>query len=400
MPGMGGFHSTKNLEEKIDRLSNRIENNESNNPRDIIIQTEENLKDIIDKIMTETNGSDWDKDPNLAFGKRKREELEKRLADKKEKFPTQEFSDRLLDHATILDLKLIVEKNEDNKEFKKIFTSIPRNIELLGVLGEHRILMMHHEKEVKEFQKHLVLGLCGYFGDLIENYQTGISKKVTQWNFQIYLKEDEQIGVEKAQQKVKEDAEKILTAITQKINSQSEVIVEPDKDYTFDINNSKVDVSFSNYSRGSGKEGQFFQRMNVVIQSDDYEMLKELNGEIGMKCWLAEWILPNMAMDTLHVIQSIREQRGKSGSGSKVYQSIENYSESVEFTIIDTDDCRIWATLQGGTQIPTMIRLRFISGDNKFTNIFDAFTPDIILKIIRGEMSPVQVKKIVEKSCN
>ena len=33
MPGMSAFHSTKNLEEKIDRLSNKIDNNESNNPR-------------------------------------------------------------------------------------------------------------------------------------------------------------------------------------------------------------------------------------------------------------------------------------------------------------------------------------------------------------------------------
>ena len=392
-------HNTKNLEEKIDRLSSKIDNNKMITPRDKLIETEEKLKDAIDKIMTQSNSSDWDKDPDIAFGRQKREKIENRLADKRKKFPTQEFSDRLLDHATILDLQIIVEKNKDNEELKKLFPAIQRNIELLGVLGEHRVLIMHHEKEVKEFHKQLVLGLCGYFDNLIENYQTGISRKAILWNFQIYLKEDESIGIEQAKQKVKEKAEKILATIIQKTNKQDQLIVEPNREYFFDVNDSKVGVHFSSYSTGGGKDGHSFQRMNVTIKSDNYEMLKQLNKDIGVKSWLAEWILPNTAMDALHVIQSIKKLRGKSDSGATVYEGNVRLSESMDFTIINTNDFKIWATLQGGPDIQTTIQLRFISGENEFTNVFDSFTPDNILKIIRGEMSPVQIQEIVKKAC-
>ena len=120
MPLVGTFSSTGNLEKKIDDLANKIKSNESINPRDKIIQTEEKLKDLIDKILTKSKGTNWDKDPNLAFGRQKREVIEKRIADKREKFPTQQFSDRLLDHATILDLKLIVEKNKDEEALNKL----------------------------------------------------------------------------------------------------------------------------------------------------------------------------------------------------------------------------------------------------------------------------------------
>lgn len=401
MPLMGSFSSTTNLEKKIDDLANKIKNNEAVNPRDKIIQTEEKLKEIIDKILTKSKGSDWDHDPNLAFGRRKREEIEKRIADKREKFPTQQFSNRLLDHATILDLKLIVEKNKDEEELNKLFPSVIRGMELLGILGEHRNLILHHEKEIKDFQKHLVLGISGYFNDIIENYQTGISKKVIQWSFEIYLKQDESIGIQQAKQKVIEVAQKIGSTIANKTETQEKITVEPNQKYIFSIKNSQVEVGFSNFTRGSGNtDEQFFQRMNVTIQTKDYELLKHLTKDIGMKYWLAKWILPSNAMDTLHIIQSIKSLSGKSRSGMTVHQGNVRLHESIERTIIDTDSLKIWATLGGGPDIPTTIQIRFIDGDNKFVNVFDNFNPDMILKIMYGELSPAQIQEITTKACS
>lgn len=401
MPLMGTFSSTGNLEKKIDDLTNKIKSNESANPRDKIIQTEEKLKDLIDKILTKSKGTNWDKDPNLAFGRQKREEIEKRIADKREKFPTQQFSDRLLDHATMLDLKLIVEKNKDEEELNKLFPSITRGIELLGILGEHRNLILHHEKEIKDFQKYLVLGISGHFDDLIANYQTGISKKVTQWGFEIYLKEDEIIGIEQAKQKVIEIAQKIGSIIANKTVPQENITVGSDQQYIFTIKNSKVDVGFSNFTRESGDtELQFFQRMNVSIQTKDYELLKQLAKDIGMKYWFAKWILPSNAMDTLHIIQSIKNLTGRSGSGITVHQGNIRLHETIESTILDTASLKIWATLGGGADIPTTIQLRFIDGNNRFVNVFDNFNPDLILKILYGEMSPNQIQEIATKACS
>lgn len=401
MPLMGSFSSTRNLEKKIDDLANKIKSNESANPRDKIIQTEEKLKEIIDKILTKSKGSGWDKDPDLAFGRQKREEIAKRIADKREKFPSQKFSDRLLDHVTILDLKLIVEKNKDEEELNKLFPSIKRGIELLGILGEHRNLIFHHEKEVKDFQKHLVSGVSGYFDDLIENYETGISKKVNQWSFEIYLKEDERIDTQKAKQKVLEVAQTIGLTIANKVDTPEKITVEPNQKYIFLVKNSRVEVGFSNFTRGSGNtDGQFFQRMNVVIQTEDFELLKQLIKDIGMKYWLAKWVLRNNAMDTLHIIQSIKNLTGKSGSGLNVHKGNVRLHESIERTIIDTDSLKIWATLGGGPDIPTTIQIRFIDGDNKFVNVFDNFNPDMILKIMYGELSPAQIQEITTKACS
>ena len=401
MPLMGSFSSTGNLEKKIDDLVNKIKSNESANPRDKIIQTEEKLKEVIDKILTKSRGTDWDQDPNLAFGRQKRAEIEKRIADKRVKFPTQQFSDRLLDHATILDLKLIVEKNKDEEELNKLFPSVIRGMELLGILGEHRNLILHHEKEIKDFQKHLVLGISGYFDDIIENYQTGISKKVIQWSFEIYLKQDESIGIQQAKQKVIEVAQKIGSTIANKTETQEKITVEPNQKYIFSIKNSQVEVGFSNFTRGSGNtDEQFFQRMNVTIQTKDYELLKHLTEDIGMKYWLAKWVLPSNAMDTLHIIPSIKSLSGKSRSGMTVHQGNVRLHESIERTIIDTDSLKIWATLGGGTDIPTTIQLRFIDGNNRFVNVFDNFSPDMILKILYGEMSPVQIQEIATKACS
>ncbi len=401
MPLVGTFSSTANLEKKIDDLANIIKNNETGNPRDNLIQTEEKLKDIIDKILTKSKGVDWDKDSDLAFGRQKREEIEKRIADKREKFPSQNFSDRLLDHATILDLKLIVEKNKDDEELNKLFPSIKRGIELLGILGEHRNLIFHHEKEVKDFQKHLVLGVSGYFDDLIENYETGISKKVNQWSFEIYLKEDEKIGTQKAKQKVLQVAQTIGSTIADKVDTPEKITVEPNQKYIFSIKNSRVEVGFSNFTRGSGNtDGQFFQRMNITIQTKDFELLKQLIKDIGMKYWLAKWVLPSNAMDALHIIQSIKSLTGKSSSGVTVHQGNVRLHESIERTIIDTSSLKIWATLGGGPDIPTTIQIRFIDGNNRFVNVFDNFSPDMILKIMYGELSPAQIREIVTKACS
>ncbi len=51
MPLVGTFSSTGNLEKKIDDLANKIKSNESANPRDKIIQTEEKLKRKIELLL-------------------------------------------------------------------------------------------------------------------------------------------------------------------------------------------------------------------------------------------------------------------------------------------------------------------------------------------------------------
>jgi len=261
-------------------------------------------------------------------------------------------------------------------------------------------LILHHEKEVKTFQKLLVSGLCGYFIDLINNYETGISRNVTKWGFEIYLKEGEESGVESAQTKILENAQKIFDKISAHMKNEKTISIETNQNYFLKNKGMEIAISFGNFSKGSTSiEGQFNQRLTVTIFSDDYELIKSISNIVGIKYWLVEWVLLDPSIDILNLIQSIKETTGKNYSGST--GSIDGVitSKSIECTIIDAHSLKIWATLSGGINTPTSFRMRAISGDNVFENIFDYFNPDIILKIFYEELSQKEIKRIVFKSC-
>ena len=390
----------ENVEQKLDELSKKIESNEIKNPRDELIETEEKLKEVIDKILSRVKRTDWEKDPDLGFGVEKYKKIEKRIQDKRTNFPTQKFSDRLLDHATILDLKTVVEKNKDVEELKKLFPPIKRNIELLSILGENRNLILHHEKEVKNFQKLLVSGICGYFVDLINNHETGISRNVVKCGFEIYLKKDETEGIETAQKKILEEAQQIFNKTSFHLSNQTDSNIEPKTEYVLKKDDKEIKISFSNFTRGStAEEGKFVQRLNVSIFSNNYELIKQLSKYLEVNYWLAEWVLLDTSIDALSLIHSIKESTGKRYSGSRGLVDGTLTSESIEGTIIDTNSIKIWSTITGGINIPTVFRIRELSGDNKFKNVFECFNPDIILKNFYGELRPIEMGAIVSKAC-
>ena len=197
-----------------------------------------------------------------------------------------------------------------------------------------------------------------------------------------------------------EEAQKIFNKITIHLRNQNNSHIEPKTKYVLKKDDKEIKISFSNFTRGStAEENKFVQRLNVSIFSSDYKLIKQISEYLEMNYWLVEWVLPDTAIDALSLIQSIRESTNKRYSGSQGRIDGTLTSESIEGTIIDTNSIKIWATISGGINIPTTFRIRELSGDNKFKNVFEFFNPDIILKNFYGEIRPIEMNMIVSKAC-
>ena len=114
---------------------------EKTNLRELIIKTEEDLRDLVSSVLSREYGSSWGNDPAKGWSKNKKQELEHRLKLRQEEFRTKSISTRLIDYCYILDLKELIKKNE--RIFKIIFHDWNRMMTFFDELGKFRNPPMH-----------------------------------------------------------------------------------------------------------------------------------------------------------------------------------------------------------------------------------------------------------------
>ena len=144
--------------------------------RELIIKTEENLRDLVYSVLTREYGMKWELDPQLGWSNDKRKTLERRLEGRRKEFPTKKNPFRLIDYCYILDLKQLITKND--KHFKVIFSDLKKYFLFFDELGKHRDPIMHGTNVLEEHEKDLCRGICGEFNAVIGRWRNGYARKI------------------------------------------------------------------------------------------------------------------------------------------------------------------------------------------------------------------------------
>ena len=140
--------------------------------RNFIINAEEELRNLIDKIMSGTHGVMWEQ-TSVGFSSERKEHLEKIKDDEKTK--NKLTYENLIYYCYITDLKEIVIKNWEG--FKSIFKDKRKTEILLNYLINYRNPCMHG-RGLKVHKYHLCIGVCGELLTIISEWKEGYKEKI------------------------------------------------------------------------------------------------------------------------------------------------------------------------------------------------------------------------------
>lgn len=370
----------------------------SDDVREIIVKTEDDLRDLIDSILTRKHGTGWEDISQIGWSNTKKADLEGVKKSRMEKFPDKTHSNRLLDYSYIHHLIYLIAKNKEL--FKPVFSNIDRTLQLMDILAENRNLLMHSEIDVEEHQKYLCLGICGLLNQNYEKWKKGYRSKAEKWSCDMRVYQQKSTLQVNAEKLMDDDIQKIVEVIKNKVNGTvSENIKNDVKNIIISHNHNTTEIVIGKLTVGNFSSYGEYWIKNISIHTDDFDFIDEFLRENNVKYWTFSWhILEGLdAITTIENIERIRSMRhpGSQGfvDGKLVGKGIEQYFENNENRIVR-------ANIMGGVGVPTTITLVSdkIPPDGGFTNVHNVFSPDEILTIMYGERTPNHVRKLIDNS--
>lgn len=370
----------------------------SEDVREIIVKTEDELRDLIDSILTRKHGTGWEDISQIGWSNTKRADLEGVKKSRMEKFPDKTHSNRLLDYGYIHHFIYLIAKNKDL--FKPIFSNIDRTLQLMGILAENRNILMHSKIDVEEHQKYLCLGICGLLNQNYEKWKKGYRSKAKKWSCDIRASQQKSTLQVDAEKLIDESIQKIVEVIKNKVNGTVSENVENDiTKIIIRHNQNTTKIGIGKLAVGNfSSHGEYWIK-NISIHTDDFDLIDEFLRENNIKYWTFGWHIPD-GLDAITAIENIESIRKMKHSGSQSFvdgklvgKGIQHYFENNENRIVRVD-------IMGGIGVPTTITLVSdkIPPDGGFTNAHNVFSPDEILTIMYGERTPNHVRKLIDNS--
>lgn len=364
------------------------------NTKDCILETEERLRRHIDAVLRREYGLAWEDDPNIAWNKNKKMELENRRNERKIKFPYEEHSTRLLDYSYIYDLKGIVSKNQNL--FKRIFSQWNDTMAMFDILGKLRNKVMHPGNQIMKHQHYLCLGICGEFLLAIEHWKKGYSRRIRSYFCDFRFEELEGTDSEGAKVRSFQNAEEWLRSIKDK--SIREVEIEQDSSYgqfyKIYLREGEVKISSSRNSRQSYRLGHT-QSANMHLISESISAINRILVEEHHPCWTFSWTLSGEldVSSLVSIIEETQDRKPSSSSGDSTKITHASYYIGVD------NGNRIRADVSAGISETSNITLVYDDGEPNlgFTNVH-AFCPDIILSILYGEIPKKEFNELIKNA--
>ena len=370
------------------------------NTKECIIETEQNLRDLISTVLTAKYGSEWDS-TSYGFSESERAELEHRRHDEQKKFTHQPFSDRLLDYSDILHLKSLIEKNWQH--FSRVFLSKDNTMAIFDMLQKLRNPVMHGRPGLLLHQYHLCLGICGELLLAVENWRQGYTHAVKSYTcdlrFSVY---PEGVDEEAAQAQAKDLAHRWLETVSNKLAVKPEVKSSDDlrKEWLLRLSGGHLKISMAwNYR---GYDGHHFRSADIKLRTSSPTVIDQVLTEGRYPYRTLFWVLSD-DFDVSIIASHIREMTGQipSSSGGVQIGLGRPVLTSADFRIGAFDDANIRVALsRGEPNIGATVGLVYDGKPNKgFFHAHKVFSVDIILSILYGKLAPEKVYQHVKDSC-
>jgi len=339
-------------------------------------------------VMVREYGVEWELDTQKSWKGEKITQLKNRMKDRQKEFPTKQVSNRLIDFSYIMDLKTVITKNE--KIFKPIFQPWDELMGLFDILGKYRDPQMHSTTALKDYEKKLCEGICGRFNEIVEHWLKGYLRKTLTYSCDFIFDVLEGDDADTAKKNALEQANSWLENIKQQslgvvgkedIPGRGEALVIKFKEGIAKLTIPKT--TRQSYHDGYAQSG----RIHVVCEK--FDVLEKIISVGNRKYWCLTWIVDGLNVSK--VVSTVFELEGKTPPTSE--GSFQRY-------IISDGNLRIRVDLQQGQSNLTTINLVFDGGEigKGFFKAHEIFSPDKILSILYHEVSPIEIRKMVEES--
>jgi hypothetical protein len=353
--------------------------------KDAISDIEKNLRKFVNSVLERKYGN-WEDNTNIGWSKGKKEELEGRRRITKEKSPNQNLSSKLLDYSYILDLKYLVDKNR--KHFEEYIPNWNETSCILDLLSKYRNTVFHREGDVLPHQHHFCLGLCGELNLLIN--RSKYSRYII--SYSCYFRFDELQGqdAERAKKVCKGKSEAWLRAITNKLEVSAQI--EPADNLSISLKEGKISLSSLGVSR-TFIGGEYNWSSNVRLTSTSIDAINRILSINPHPYYQFEW---NLATEiNLTSLESVVESNTRLTPTSKSDNTLVYYITQFG------SQKRIRFDLTNQSSLTTTVRIVYDDAPPiPFIKAHMIFSPDLILSILRGDISPIDVNDMINNCCN
>jgi len=370
----------------IDEFSNQPMEKEKEKPdlREMIIRTEEKLRNLVYSVLTREHGTKWETDPNLGWSNEKRKGLEKRLEDRKKEFPTKQNPNRLIDYCYILDLKSLITKPNNERLFKPVFQNWQKHLTFFDELGKHRDPIMHGTSVISESEKSLCVGICGEFDKVVEHLKRGFSRKTLSVSCDFMFDELEGNDPKKAKTIALTTANQYLEKIkalgidkitNEFIEGRGDALVIKFKEGIAKL--TIPSITGQGYREGNAQSARIF------VTTENINILDRILTEGNYTYWNIEWIIPDLDIPNLK---------------SKIY---EIHGRKLPYPLPNSKNFRIVIDIMQQPDNLARIFLTNQEGGNfnkGFVSAHKKFDPDKIISILYDNIPIQELRKFVDDS--
>lgn len=145
-----------------------------------IVETEKQLREFVDDIMTEKHGLDWARDPAVGFSLSIQEKMRSRQQADRQRVGIKAVSPRLLDYSYMDDLAELVTGHW--RLFKNAFHSKKEAEYLFDVLVKRRDFIAHGRDRFEPWEYHLCLGICGQLQAMVRDWYLGLKRRIANYS--------------------------------------------------------------------------------------------------------------------------------------------------------------------------------------------------------------------------
>jgi len=383
----------------IEKFQIQKTNSNSIDLRELIIKTEENLRDLVHAVLTREYGALWELDPNLGWSNDQRKGLQKRLDDRKKEFPTKQNSNRLIDYCYIMNLKNLITKPGNEKLFKPIFQDWNKHLTFFNELGKHRDPIMHGTNFLSESEINLCMGICGEFDKVVEHWKKGFSRKILSYSCDMSFEVLESGNEEREKKQSLKLAQECIERI--KSLSKEETITEQTEQcetYIVKLKEGIVRITTPKLTRLYN--GSYAQSARMRIDSDSFDAISQTISISNHTYWHFEWTISD-ELNVLSLMDKIEELTGKKSGSTSISHIGGRTIAKADYGISNDQDIRIVATFSD-TNSTSLSKISLTHHDHMFDQGFkkahEIFSPDILLSIVLGEIPLAKIRELVSSS--
>lgn len=352
-----------------------------------IEDTEKRIRDVLYAEMSKNHSTSWETESNHGWNEEKINELKNRM---NESIKTKDEKYRLIDFCDLLDLKKIIESNQNVLD-----TLLPKKIaEKISELNSLRIPSAH-SRALLQHQKNQIVGICGEILISIQERQIGRGSSTLNYTCELKIEStpDDEVS-DSMDSEVLEKKENWLSKIEsigklekkQEDDNQIEYLLRGSSGHLKIFLGKKIHLHSS---------AQKWKVINIKISTQNSPLLEQVIQQGSIPVTVIYWIINNK-INVNSMVNDIKELTGKSpGSSSGLGGGI---ITSASYGLGRFDDSTIRILLSTDNSYGKLGLQRDGFPDKGFTNAHTIFNPDIILSVLYGKLPYQKLQQLLKDS--